>query len=42
VTRRAAARTPFDRGRLAEAAEKIEKAVITRADLVELSGRSSP
>ncbi|OBF46887.1 MobF family relaxase [Mycolicibacterium monacense] len=40
--RRAAARTPFDRARLAEAAEKIEKAAFTRADLVEIVGAQLP
>ena len=42
AARRAAARTPFDRGRLAEAAEKIEKAAFTRADLVEIVGAQLP
>jgi conjugative relaxase-like TrwC/TraI family protein len=40
--RRAAARTPFDRARIAEAAEKIEKAAFTRADLVEIVGAQVP
>ena len=40
--RRAAARTPFDRARLAEPAEKIEKAAFTRADLVEIVGAQLP
>jgi conjugative relaxase-like TrwC/TraI family protein len=38
AARRAAARTPFDRARLADAAEKVEKAAFTRADLVEIVG----
>lgn len=42
AARRAAARTPFDRARLAEAAEKIEKAAFTRADLVEIVGAQLP
>src|SRR5215475_6803826 len=37
-----AARTPFDRTRLAAAAEKIEKAAFTRADLVEIIGAQLP
>ena len=41
-SRRAAARTQFDRARLADAAEKIEKAVFTRADLVEVVGAQLP
>jgi conjugative relaxase-like TrwC/TraI family protein len=40
--RRAAARTPFDRARLAAAAEKIEKSAFTRADLVEIVGAQLP
>jgi conjugative relaxase-like TrwC/TraI family protein len=40
--RRAAARAPFDRRRLAEMAEKIDKAAFTRADLVELVGAQLP
>jgi hypothetical protein len=40
--RRAAARNPFDRARLADAAEKIEKAAFTRADLVEIVGAQLP
>jgi len=39
---RAAARTPFDRARLADAAEKVEKAAFTRADLVEIVGAQLP
>jgi conjugative relaxase-like TrwC/TraI family protein len=42
AARRAAARTPFDRARLAGAAEKIEKAAFTRADLVEIVGAQLP
>ncbi|BBZ06835.1 hypothetical protein MDOR_10040 [Mycolicibacterium doricum] len=42
AARRAAARTPFDRARLAAAAEKIEKAAFTRADLVEIVGAHLP
>ena len=43
-TRRAArgAHTPFDRARLADAAEKIDKAAFTRADLVEILGAQLP
>jgi conjugative relaxase-like TrwC/TraI family protein len=40
--RRAAARAPFDRARLADAAEKIDKAAFTRADLVEIIGAQLP
>ena len=40
--RRAASRAPFDRRRLAEMAEKIEKAAFTRADLVEIVGAQLP
>jgi conjugative relaxase-like TrwC/TraI family protein len=42
AARRAAARTPFDRARLADAAEKVEKAAFTRADLVEIVGAQLP
>ena len=42
AARRAAARTPFDRARLADAAEKIDKAAFTRADLVEIVGAQLP
>ncbi|WP_157575992.1 MobF family relaxase [Mycobacterium sp. GA-2829] len=42
AARRAAARTPFDRVRLAAAAEKVEKAAFTRADLVEIVGAQLP
>ncbi|EHB58713.1 TrwC relaxase [Mycolicibacterium rhodesiae JS60] len=40
--RRAAAPAAFSRARLAAAAEKIEKAVFTRADLVEIVGAQLP
>jgi conjugative relaxase-like TrwC/TraI family protein len=39
---RTAARTPFDRARLADAAEKVDKAAFTRADLVEIVGAQLP
>jgi AAA domain len=39
---RAAARTAFDRGRIADAAEKIDKAAFTRADLIEIVGAQLP
>ena len=45
AARRAAARTPVDRARIADAAEKVEKvekAVFTRADLVEIVGAQLP
>jgi conjugative relaxase-like TrwC/TraI family protein len=42
AARRAAARTPVDRARLAAAAEQIEKAAFTRADLVEIVGAQLP
>ena len=42
AARRAAAHTPFDRARLADAAGKIEKAAFTRADLVEIVGAQLP
>jgi conjugative relaxase-like TrwC/TraI family protein len=42
AARRAAARAPFSHARLAAAAEKIEKAVFTRADLVEIVGAQLP
>jgi ATP-dependent exoDNAse (exonuclease V) alpha subunit len=42
ATRRTSARTPFDRVRLAAAAEKIDKAALTRADLVEIVGAQLP
>ena len=41
-TARAAARTAFDRGRIADAAEKIDKAAFTRADLIEIVGAQLP
>ncbi|OBK95344.1 AAA family ATPase [Mycobacterium asiaticum] len=40
--RREASRRPFDRRRLAAAAEQIEKAAFTRADLVEIVGAQLP
>ncbi|MGX9789627.1 MobF family relaxase [Mycobacterium sp. MMS18-G62] len=42
AARRAAARTPVDRARLTDAAEKIDKAAFTRADLVEIVGAQLP
>jgi hypothetical protein len=42
AARRAAARTPFDRAHLADAAEKVDKAAFTRADLVEIVGAQLP
>jgi conjugative relaxase-like TrwC/TraI family protein len=42
AARCAAARAPFDRARIAAAAEKIEKAAFTRADLVEIVGAQVP
>ena len=42
AARRTAARTPLDRARLAAAAEKIDKAAFTRADLVEIVGAQLP
>jgi conjugative relaxase-like TrwC/TraI family protein len=42
AARRAAARTPVDRARVADAAEKVEKAAFTRADLVEIVGAQLP
>ncbi|MGO8966941.1 MobF family relaxase [Mycobacterium sp.] len=42
AARRAAARAAFDRAPLAAAAEKIEKAAFTRADLVEIVGAQLP
>ena len=42
AARRTSARTAFDRRRLADAAEKIEKAAFTRADLVEIVGAQLP
>ncbi|KAA0094706.1 AAA family ATPase [Mycolicibacterium sp. P1-18] len=40
--RRAVGRTSFDRARLADAAEQIDKAAFTRADLVEIIGAQLP
>jgi conjugative relaxase-like TrwC/TraI family protein len=42
AARRAAARTAFDRARILAAAEKIERAAFTRADLVEILGAQLP
>ena len=42
AARRAATRFPFDRARLAAAAEHIEKAAFTRADLVEIIAAQVP
>jgi conjugative relaxase-like TrwC/TraI family protein len=42
AARRTAARTPFDRARLAAVAETIDKAAFTRADLVEIVGAQLP
>jgi conjugative relaxase-like TrwC/TraI family protein len=42
AARRAAARSALNTARLADAAEKIEKAVFTRADLVEIIGAQLP
>ena len=42
AARWAAARTPFDRARLAHAAEKVQSAAFTRADLVEIVGAQLP
>ncbi len=42
AARRVAARTRFDRARLTDAAEKIEKAAFTRADLIEIVGAQLP
>ena len=42
AARIAASRAPFDRARLAEAAEKIDKAAFTRADLTEIVGAQLP
>ncbi|MGO9033820.1 MobF family relaxase [Mycobacterium sp.] len=42
AARRTAARSPLDRARLAAAAEKIDKAAFTRADLVEIVGAQLP
>jgi hypothetical protein len=40
--RTSAARTPFDRARLADAAARIERAAFTRADLIEIIGAQLP
>jgi conjugative relaxase-like TrwC/TraI family protein len=42
AARRAAGRTPFNHARLAAAAQRIEKAAFTRADLVEIVGAQLP
>lgn len=42
AARRAPARTVFSNARLADAAEKIDKSVFTRADLVEIIGAQLP
>jgi hypothetical protein len=42
AARRAAARTPWDRARIADAAARIERAAFTRADLIELVGAQLP
>jgi conjugative relaxase-like TrwC/TraI family protein len=42
AARRSAARSPLDRARVAAAAEKIDKAAFTRADLVEILGAQLP
>jgi conjugative relaxase-like TrwC/TraI family protein len=42
AARSAAARTPYHRARLADAAGQIEKAAFTRADLVEIVGAQLP
>jgi hypothetical protein len=42
AARRASARTGFDRARMADAAEKIEKAAFARADLIEIVGAQLP
>jgi hypothetical protein len=42
AARRAAARAPWDRARLAAAAEQIDKAAFTRADLIEIVGAQLP
>ena len=42
AARRAAARIPFDRACLADAAERVDKAAFTRADLVEIIGAQLP
>jgi conjugative relaxase-like TrwC/TraI family protein len=42
AARHAAVRTPSDRARIADAAEKVDKAAFTRADLVEIVGAQLP
>jgi hypothetical protein len=42
AARRAAARTGFDRARILAAAEQIDKAAFTRADLIEILGAQLP
>jgi len=42
ATRRATARAPLSKARVAAAGEKVEKAVFTRADLVEIIGAQLP
>jgi conjugative relaxase-like TrwC/TraI family protein len=42
AARRTAARTPFDQARILSAAEKIDKAAFTRADLIEILGAQLP
>jgi conjugative relaxase-like TrwC/TraI family protein len=42
AARRTAARTAFDRARITDAAEKVEKAAFSRADLVEIVGAQLP
>jgi conjugative relaxase-like TrwC/TraI family protein len=42
TARRTAARTPFDTARLLGAAEQIDKAAFTRADLIEILGAQLP
>ncbi len=42
AARRASARTPFDKARILSAAEQIDKAAFTRADLVEILGAQLP
>jgi conjugative relaxase-like TrwC/TraI family protein len=42
AARRTAARTPFNTARILDAAEKIDKAAFTRADLIEILGAQLP
>jgi conjugative relaxase-like TrwC/TraI family protein len=42
AARRTAARTPFDTARIQDAAEQIDKAAFTRADLIEILGAQLP